>query len=210
MKSLKCFAALPYVTDTGSNGPCSPNDADFLLIPLQRVIDVIQNHSILNRPGGRRLLNDSDAKALYQCWLPQTDLLEAYHVFISYRWGSVDSMFTECLFDRFTMFSVGSNHQAVDAFLDIHRLKEGRMFQSDFAKALSSSLVVVPIVSKSALMRMLSHDESMEDNVLIEWILSIECYHAKNSRVSRLYPIFFGSRDDFVGPIGNLFAEGKL
>ena len=207
MKSLKVLAALPYIPDTG-NFETDPKSNDFLLIPLHRVIDVFINHSVLNRTGGRRLLNDAGARSRYIGWLPQTELLEKYDVFISYRWGNVDSMFTTCLSDRFGLYSVGPDHHAVETFLDVQRLKEGRRFQNDFAKALSSALVVVPIISKSALMRMLTHDVTKEDNVLIEWILALECYNSKSSRVSRIYPIFFGQREDMIGEISDLFAEG--
>ena len=44
--------------------------------------------------------------------------------------------------------------QQVHVFLDRNRLEEGRIFSSDFAKALIKSLVVVPILSSAALVRM--------------------------------------------------------
>lgn len=128
--------------------------------------------------GGRTLLNVSDIKAKYGPWLQLYDLREHYDLFISYRWGTHDSDFTQALFDIFTNFSVGDHHRAM-------RLQEGRRFKSDFASAL-------PIVSTDALVRVKDHSPDIVDNVLREWIMILEAASAK--RVMKVFPILFGGR----------------
>lgn len=43
----------------------------------------------------------------------------------------------------------------------------------------------------------------------LQWISAIECYHSPQSSVSRVFPIFFGKREDAFGKIGNLFLEDE-
>ena len=40
--------------------------------------------------------------------------------------------------------------------------------------------------------------------------MAIECYYSDVSRVSRVFPIFFGRRADVFGEIGNLFREEEF
>ncbi|CAE7522830.1 unnamed protein product, partial [Symbiodinium microadriaticum] len=39
------------------------------------------------------------------------------------------------------------------------------------------------------------------------WAMAIECYYSDKSKVSRIFPIFFGRRADVFGQVGNLFDE---
>ena len=65
----------------------------------------------------------------------------------------------------------------------------------------------VCFVSIGALERMRNHDASVEDNVLIEWILALECFHhrlskstdSSKTRVEKVYPVFIGSVDGASG-----------
>ena len=57
----------------------------------------------------------------------------------------------------FTNFSKGTEQEGIDVFLDNKRLKDGRLFDKDFAKALMNSSVIMPIVSVDALKRIVDH-----------------------------------------------------
>lgn len=201
MRSLNCFVALPFDTNTNSTAQIHLAAYNFLsqegsmLLPLERLREVIHEHSALNRPGGRSLLSESEVRQLYSCWLLDYQLLEKYDCFISYRWNRYDSEYTTALFDLFSNYTVCETHRAVDVFLDNRRLQEGRSFQNDFSKALVNSIVVVPILSHHALLRMVDHDVTKEDNLLIEWLMALECFNSPQSRVSKILPIIFGDRD---------------
>mmetsp|Transcript_28352 Transcript_28352/g.61123 ORF Transcript_28352/g.61123 Transcript_28352/m.61123 type:complete len:347 (+) Transcript_28352:433-1473(+) len=155
----------------------------------------------------RRLLKPADVTALYGKWIPDCSLRSRYDVFISYRWGG-DSDFAQALFDSFGNYVVGADSRAVQVFFDKKRLQGGRQFQSDFASALQNSLIVAPLLSADAMQRMLDHDPTREDNVLVEWLLALECYACPQSRVACVFPIAFGTRSD--NQVGNLFAEGLI
>src|SRR5688572_14205133 len=89
----------------------------------------------------------------------------------------------------FTNFSVGADNRAVEVFLDRKRLQKGRRFQSDFAAAVTHSHIAVPVISTSALERLYDHSPDVVDNVLMEWIIILECAAAK--RLHKVYPIVF-------------------
>mmetsp|Transcript_25647 Transcript_25647/g.57638 ORF Transcript_25647/g.57638 Transcript_25647/m.57638 type:complete len:357 (+) Transcript_25647:558-1628(+) len=157
----------------------------------------------------RRLLKPADVTALYGKWIPDCSLRSRYDVFISYRWGG-DSDFAQALFDSFGNYVVGADSRAVQVFFDKKRLQGGRQFQSDFASALQNSLIVAPLLSADAMQRMLDHDPTREDNVLVEWLLALECYACPQSRVACVFPIAFGTRAAHSPMGGNLFAEGLI
>jgi hypothetical protein len=142
--------------------------------------------------------------------MPNSGIKSRYDVFISYRWGR-DSDFAQALFDSFSNHVVGEDSRAVQVFLDKVRLQGGRQFQFDFASALASSLVVAPLLSVDAMRKMLDHDPTSEDNVLVEWMLALECYASSQSRVARIFPIGFGTRAEHnPNVVGDLFAEGLI
>ena len=80
-----------------------------------------------------------------------------------------------------------------------------------------SAIVVVCFVSIGALERMRRHDASVEDNVLIEWILALECFHHRlskstdsaKSRVEKIYPVFIGSVDGASGKETTSFFDAS-
>jgi hypothetical protein len=108
--------------------------------------------------------------------------------------------------------AVNGQGQQVHVFLDRNRLEEGRIFSSDFAKALIKSLVVVPILSSAALVRMLDlKSDSKIDNVLLEWML-IGVLLARG-HLKFCYPIMVGEvkEDAKDGKfISNLFIDGGI
>jgi hypothetical protein len=71
MKSLFCFTALqyPFNMSNSSTAPFQLSE-DCFLIPLGQIRSIVDSHSVLNRPGGRRLLTEAEAKTMYRDWLP--------------------------------------------------------------------------------------------------------------------------------------------
>ena len=102
----------------------------------------------------------------------------------------------------------------MEVFLDKKRLHTGRRFDLDFAKGLCRSLVAIPVVSCDALERMKEHSPHRVDNLLVEWLMMMECYRQENGRIKAVYPVTFGKRriNEFTGEvtIGNLFQEAQF
>jgi hypothetical protein len=207
LKHLCCFPAVRYTSN--STVPVTEHTTDPLgkvlpasdmLIPLQQLRLAAKGESMLAWRGGRALMSVTDIKAQYGPWLQVYDLRDCYDVFISYRWGPHDSQFTEQLFDMFTNFSVGASSRAAEVFLDTKRLQKGRRFKSDFAAALTHSSVALPVISCSALDRIYDHAADVVDNVLLEWIIILQC--AASKRIHKVYPIVFGRKILEVGSGG--------
>jgi hypothetical protein len=137
-------------------------------------------------------MTPADIKSKYGSWLQLNERRERYDVFISYRWGTYDSVFVEKTFDMFTNFSIAAEMRAVEVFLDRKRLQDGRLFKLDFAAALTHSLIALPVVSVDALKRMADHTPDAVDNVLLEWIMILQCYKA--GRLLKVFPVLFGTR----------------
>ena len=129
MKSLKCFSAVRYSID-GNSGVGSAdglvcNEGAFL-IPLSQIESLVESHSVLNRPGGRRLLSESEAMASFSEWLRVKELADQYDVFLSYRWGDRDSVLVRCVYDCFGCHTVGPERRDVLVFLDRECLQDGK------------------------------------------------------------------------------------
>ena len=134
-----------------------------------------------------------------------------YHVFLSYRWGEFDTELVKALFSTLSV-AVNGQGQQVHVFLDRNRLEEGRIFSSDFANALIKSLVVVPVLSSAALVRMFDlKSDSNIDNVLLEWTLIVVLL--ARGHLKFCYPIMVGEvkEDAKDGKfISNLFGDGCI
>ncbi|KAJ1430248.1 hypothetical protein B484DRAFT_395990, partial [Ochromonadaceae sp. CCMP2298] len=206
MKSLHFFTVLPF-DPTSAGAGAGAGGGETLYVPLKQMRDMVSKQSGLNIH--HRMLKPADVTALFGKWIPDYSLRSRYDVFISYRWGG-DSDFAQALFDSFGNYVVGADSRAVQVFLDKKRLQGGRQFQSDFASALQNSLVVAPLLSADAMQRMLDHDPTREDNVVVEWLLALECYACPQSRVACVFPIAFGTRAAHSPMGGNLFAEGLI
>jgi hypothetical protein len=212
MKSLPCFPAVAFQSAAGDTsaveigGLCKTLQTNELLIPLQQLRKASKGESMLAWRGGRTLITLPEIKSKYGQWLQLYDLRERYDVFLSYRWGRHDSEFTEQLFDMFTNLSVGAQSRAVEVFLDRKRLQEGRLFKSDFAAALTHTLVVVPVMSVDALGRMVEHDTTQSDNVLLEWIMILESFAA--GKILKVFPILFGTRKPDDALSSGMGSEG--
>lgn len=198
MKVLTFFPAVLYESNIVNEESRSMEPDDLrkdllpseMLIPLEKLREAGGSGSMLCWRGGRTLMSVSQIKSTYGPWLQLYDLREHYDVFISYRWGHFDSSFTQTLFDMFTHFSVGETTRPIEVFLDHKRLQDGRKLSSDFAAALTHSLIAVPIVSYDALTRMITHNPDMVDNVLLEWIIILES--SACGRLLKVFPALFG------------------
>ena len=212
MKSLRFFTVLPYPVLTAVDSGEGDKDSfrERQLIQLEYLRHIAKTHTGLHAPNGSKLLNKTQLKEQYGDWLVDDALRSDYDVFISYRWGTLDSRFTERLRDRYSTFNIGEDCRAVSVFLDNKRLRDGRNFVNDFGRALVNSYVIVPVVSSDALVRMADHDPNYKDNVLLEWIMALECFHSPDSRVARVLPVLFGRRDGSSDVIGDLYREGVL
>jgi hypothetical protein len=163
--------------------------------------------------GPGRVVSAAEARRTFGGWLPAGGPLAVggYDVFLSYRRGAFDSELTVAVFAQLSDQAVGG--RGVRVFLDRRRLEGGRDFRGDFARALASATVAVPVVSWRALQRMLKLGEDSEvDNVLLEWTLMLELVAA--GRVRRCFPVVLGRVGPENGPseahFSDLFAEGVV
>ena len=151
------------------------------------------------------------AREIFYAWLTPRGLINDYHVFLSYRWNDFDTELVKAMFANFYV-SVISGGRQVQVFLDRNRLEEGRIFATDFSKALINSLVAVPIVSHAALDRMFSlKTDSNIDNVLLEWLLIVEMY--ASGHLKYCLPIMIGKVNEKAQDgnfISNLFADKTI
>jgi hypothetical protein len=73
--------------------------------------------------------------------------------------------------------------------------------------------MVAAFVSSDALQRMVTHDATKEDNVMIEYMVSISCLASEASSLSKVFPTFIGARgksEGSISSIGSMFADGVL
>ena len=142
-----------------------------------------------------QLVNGSSMQNQHPGWFRSMGLLSRYDVFISHRMkGLHDDKLVNGMYDRLTNYSIESSHRSIYTFLDKRRLRDGRDCLEEFTKALINSTLIVPIVSRYALERMVKgkHKPNECDCVLVEWIISIECYKSKRC-VSGIFPILIGT-----------------
>ena len=131
-------------------------------------------------------------------------------MFVSHRWSKNDDELIVRLFMSLLDHTLGSEKRAVQVFLDHFRLKPSYQWQKANCEALLSSILMVPILSAEALQKMMNHDPQEEDNILIEWILALECMkNPIHSMMRAIYPLIFGERNA-DGSLGDLFSEGII
>mmetsp|Transcript_12234 Transcript_12234/g.28831 ORF Transcript_12234/g.28831 Transcript_12234/m.28831 type:complete len:994 (-) Transcript_12234:112-3093(-) len=211
MLELRCAVAVP--SDGGQLAGEASKYSGFrgrmvLLKGLREAVELGRAVPVEAGVSGR--LDGEALRGRFKLWLRDSGMLDWYDVFLSYRWGGLDSEITEGVF---TLLSQEIVHgRAVRAFLDKERLETGSNFQMAFANALANSTVAVPVVSHHALAKMQSLDAGQEDNVLLEWVL---LQHLLDSRrISKCLPILIGTPLDQPNAngamVGNFFADGRL
>ena len=199
-----------HVTSTVRYEATTESELGVVLLSLESIREVHSNGSQLLMVKGTPGLDREYIANHYSSWLLTTDLLPCYDVFISHRWNDHDDVIVEQLYDAFLDHTVGSKKKTVQVFYDKNRLKSGRQFQREFGRALINSILLLPILSAAALQRLLTHQAHIADNVLIEWMLALECMQDPiHSKLRGIYPLMFGSRSE-DGYVRNLLEEGII
>jgi GTPase SAR1 family protein len=158
-----------------------------------------------------KLVSAINARKIFGAWLTPRGLIDYYHIFLSYRWNDFDTELVKAMFANFYV-SVISGGRQVQVFLDRHRLEDGRIFATDFSKALINSLGAVPIVSHAALDRMFAlKEDSNIDNVLLEWTFIVELF--ASGHLKFCLPIMIGKVNEKAQDgnfISDLFADKSV
>jgi len=202
MGSLHYISALRF-------GSASESEDRFALVNLE-ALRKVKVHGIPLLVNGYPTLDRQHVISNYSSWIINTNIFPLYDVFISHRWNEDDDVIVDLLYDALLGYTVGQELREVRVFLDKVRLKEGRQFQTAFGSALISSTIFVPIFSTAALRKMQEHKPEDEDNVLIEWMLTLECMKdLTNSKIRMVFPLVFGERKE-DGSVGNLHVEGVI
>jgi GTPase SAR1 family protein len=130
-------------------------------------------------------------------WLCDTKRLhDGYDVFLSYRWGR-DNEFVVALRDRLLDYAV--EHRGLAIFIDKTEITVGQRFDMKFCRSLLHSEVLVPVISPTALERMMNPSTAETDNVLVEWLTAVVVlkFRAQISgcRLEKVVPLVICDRD---------------
>jgi len=207
MKSLTVFTALPLTNDKVDQLTLTD---EHLLVPIDVVRSSVENSLPLTGALGRTLLTPQQSKERFRPWLKIYDFLEKYDVFVSYHKRSQDKELALAMFTMLSHFSCGKELRTVEVFFDERRLQHGRRSQDDSVQSIVNSTIVVPIFSVDALAHIVTHDPSVVDIVLLEWICALEGYKSNYSRIKYIYPLFCGSRDPVTGKVGSVSDSEQL
>jgi len=156
MRKFVRFIGLPFFPSGNTlNNKRSPDDInykaeDVSLVPAQKIQDIKCDQPLRLLDVNSQLTADN-LKLKFGCWFPNYDLLPNYDIFISYRRGDYDSQFVKALFENLSNFTIGDRFRAINTFLDDKRLADGINFQSAFSKALTHTIMAIPIISNNAL-----------------------------------------------------------
>ena len=196
-ETLHFITALPIIPDV---------EAEFLLVNLD-ALKHVHLTGVLLTAASHPTINCEYVNTHYSSWLPRKGLLSSYDVFISHRWHEDDDKVIDKLYDTFLDLVVGSEKRAVRVFYDKVSLEKSQQFQRAFGKAIVNSTIILTVLCPSALCKMIKHNPEFEDNVLIEWMLALECMVAPTqSKVRGIYPVMWGERDT-DGTLTDLFSE---
>jgi hypothetical protein len=169
-----------------------------VLVPLVKLHRCVQSHQPLRAANRQRLLDESGVRSQFRGHQQQLPTQPQNDVLISNRWNHNHHLFAYELFESFgnhtTQHDENGNTRAVEVFQDWRRIDVGPGFIPNFCMAVPHSLIGLPLVTTEALERMLTHIPDAIDNVLLEWTLMLECFHAK--RMRRIFPVLLGERDE--------------
>jgi hypothetical protein len=188
-----------------------------LLLPIDVVRSTVEKSLPLTGAFNRILLTPQQSKERFRPWLKMYEFLERYDIFVSYHKGSQDkdkgSQDKELALAMFTILSdfiCGKELRTVEVFFDERRLQHGRRSQDDSVQSIVNSTIVVPIFSVDALANIVTHDPSLVDIVLLEWICALEGHKSDYSRIKYIYPLFCGSRDSVTGKVKSVYDSEQL
>jgi hypothetical protein len=197
------ITALPLTSDKVNQ--LMLKDEDFLLVPIDVVRSTVENFLPLTADLDGKSLTHQQTKERFEPWLKIYEFLLTYDIFVSYHKGPQDKELAQAMFTMLSNFSCGSELRAVEVFLDERRLQHGRRSQDGCIQSIVNSTIVVPIFSVDALAHIVTHDPSVVDIVLLEWICALEGYKSNYSRIKYIYPLFCGRRDPITGKVGSVF-----
>ena len=199
---LQFITALPF-------GIASESDDDFLLLNLETIREIYEQSNSIHEKG-YPTVDRNNVVLSYSPWLINSDSLSSYDVFISHSWNDIDNKISDTLYDEFLDRTVGSEKRVVNVFLHKLCTKHSHRVRSLCSEGIFSSIVLIPILSMSALLKMLTHNPDEEDSLLIEWMLALECMQdQEHSKMQGIYPLMLGeTKAD--GSVGNLFADGII
>ena len=201
MGSLQYMAALPY-------GSCSDSEEEFTLLNLNSLRGVQSNEYLLVNDC---CLDCAYIIELYSPWLTNKEDLTTHHdILISHRWNGDDDKVVDELCDAFCDHVIGPENRAFKVFLDKDIVSKGHQFQREYGNAVINSTILVPLLSTSVLKKLSNHKPEEEDNVLIQWMLALECMQDPiHSKMRGIYPLMI-SEWMADGLSGDHFTEGIL
>ena len=169
----------------------SPSGLRPLFIPLPAVLNAIKQNTPVFGPREFKL-GVAEVAVMFAVWLVQLATTKGpYDMFFSYRWNDLDSLFTAMFVDHCQIYVIGEQDpRPLRIFLDNRSLEMGLDFQRSFVGALVQSTVVTMVVSHAALLRMITHNSSEVDNLLLEWLCAKYCF--ERGIIQRILPVFFG------------------
>jgi hypothetical protein len=192
----------------------SKGTSEVVLISLPEIGHIVEGTSVINHKDmGGIYLPMQDAATLFSPWIVDKKAVSIYDVFISYRWNVFDTRVVQDLEDALCYYSVGGSNRSIAVFLDLTRLPIGQNFQAEFGRSLINSSQAILMFSFEALERMVWHNPTVIDNLLVEWLISVACLEGKKGRVKKVIPIMMGKRRKSnnssvaVVEIGSLFAD---
>jgi hypothetical protein len=161
-------------------------------------VDAIQDHYLHQaaRPFliQRQKVTTKALAAHYGGLLPAKNVADCYHAFLSYRHGGRDSEMAADFYNSMSDFALGQSGEHVMVFWDVKSLENGQQFDTNFMMALSTSLVVSPLITPHALERMAQpRSQNGLDHVLLEWWLALTLYRIPGFPVLRIVPVFSGT-----------------
>eukprot|EP00045_Choanoeca_perplexa_P006866 m.59840 g.59840 ORF g.59840 m.59840 type:complete len:667 (+) comp13825_c2_seq1:74-2074(+) len=195
--------------DAADDGDDDDDDDIFLLR------DVLSHHQ--TRPDTSSIfISWADFIARFGPFLPLKGDSDFYHVFLSYRWSAeaqdglpFDSTLVEQLANQFALQTLGDQGNRVHVFYDKHSLHRGTNFNKAFMQAMCNSLVVCPVITPRALLRMRMSQDRF-DSVLCEWWLALflleECNANVQSKLRYVIPVFAGTASQSLPGIEDLIA----
>ena len=217
MPGLKFAFLVPSDGGRLSEGAKQPTPHGYLVIidgkgGLQQRLEANTPNDIPVGPGVRQTAIQS--RRTFDCFLPPQGFRDWYDVFLSYRWGGLDTELNVALFSNVSTELLGGSLRRVHVFLDRHRLQDGQNFSVEFSTALINSTGAVLICSNASLERMIKLKENSDvDNLLLEWTIVLELILQK--ALHFVLPVLIGkvtpeTRQDKGSYCTNLFADGII
>jgi len=199
--SIRSFVLLSFESELEVTKPCC-------LIKLSEAIVMAHTSGYavdFRGEQGIKSISYEDLLRQHPRFFKNKGLLTSYDVFISHRHidkqkrsdinGSQENRLIELMYDQLTNCnSIGENGKSIDIFLDTRRIPDAKHFEENFAKALVTSRLFVPMVSRHSMDKMTTFNPiTGNDSVLVEWIMALTL---RESKKCEIFPILLGTLTD--------------